>query len=261
MAKYSVDFDTMDAAVQRYLRLYKCWPATYRVLPQNERSFIIYRILPDAADTNNNERLGDIEISKIPGGTLLEFKEGYTEQRKYSTTEESRALLHAQRDAANRLRPKNYDGDDEEQFAALRELVEQDTAVLKVKLDLMARPIEEAQARRAEYGARMEEVKAGLLDWLAEHGIEEAERAAGGVEPEDAPGGDVSKNSDALIRPAYRHIVDLWNEGYTAREISIWDGVTLSEGRIRNIITDERKRIAKEFGKERARALIKYHGK
>lgn len=172
MAKYAVDFDTMDAAIQRYLRQYRHWPATYWADCRNPNSYIIYHILPDAASADNNERLGDIEISKLPDGALLEFKEGLVKERG-ATYEELRVIRHAEKAAASRLRPDNYDGDDEEQFAALRDLVESAPEVIGARLDLEAKLLNEAQARYGEFEARMEEVRAGVLDWLAEHGIEE----------------------------------------------------------------------------------------
>jgi hypothetical protein len=63
--------------------------------------------------------------------------------------------------------------------------------------------------------------------------------------------------NDNLIPGERKELVELWNEGNTATEVG--DQVGLSPGRVRNVISNLRKTLEAQVGRERARELIKYH--
>lgn len=247
----------VDSAVWSYLRRYEHWPATFERLPQKEGAYVIYRIDPGADQGSSGEHLGLVTLRKSVAGTSMEIGEPRVLERETSE-DEWKAFRQVEQAAIERHKPEGFNADDTSQVAALRAAVDGDIKVMLARLELMAKPNDEWLARYGEFEARMESITAGLLSWLETQGIVVAPTSS---DPKDASAGTVSENSDSLIPAVYRQIIKLWNEGYTAGEIAVWDGVTQSAGTIRNIITAERKRLAKQVGEERARELIKYHGK
>jgi hypothetical protein len=77
------------------------------------------------------------------------------------------------------------------------------------------------------------------------------------VDSFDSPSGKaVPMNWLDLIPADYRIVIEMWNEGSTAKEVG--EAVGLGAGRVLNIITEQRNKLVEIYGNE-AKRLIKYH--
>lgn len=100
-----------------------------------------------------------------------------------------------------------------------------------------------------------------LRNWMDERRYNrlEAERPAA-----DGQRGGVNEQTNVddwktYIPTDYWFVIDMWREGYTGPDIANTEGVTQSPRTIQNIVSKERRRLEKKYGKEKAREIVPNH--